>query len=80
MTRRSVRLVCPVTPKVWPRTEHILEALTFYLSLFLTGGDMAKWWGLNRYTWSEHVDWEDAPEAEFRELFDDMTNDGWFSD
>ena len=80
VTRRSVRLVCPVTPKVWPRMEHILEALTFYLSLFLTGGDMAKWWGLNRYRWSEHVDWEDAQEAEFRELFDDMTNDGWFSD
>ena len=56
------------------------EALTFYLPLLLTGGDMAKWWELNRYTWSEYVDRRDAQEAEVRELFDDMTNDGWFSD
>ena len=27
-------------------------------------------------TWTEG----DAQETEFRELYDDMTNDGWFSD
>ena len=46
----------PSHSKGLARMEHILEALTFYLSLFLTGGDMAKWWRLNRYTWSEYVD------------------------
>ena len=39
---RSMRLRCRVTPYVWPRVEQILEALTFYLPLFLTGGDVAK--------------------------------------
>ena len=38
---------------------------------------MRKWWTLNRYTWSGHVDREDAQEAEFRELYADMTSDGW---
>ena len=41
---------------------------------------MGKWWGLNRYTWSEYVDRRDAQEAEVRELYADMANDGWFSD
>ena len=60
--------------------EQILEALTLYLPYILTGGDMAKWWALDRYTWSEYVDREDAQEAEFRVLYADMTKDGWFSD
>ena len=60
--------------------ERILEALTLHLPYLFTGGDMAKWWALNRYTWSEHTDWEDAQEAEFRELYADMVNDGWFSE
>ena len=80
VTHRSMRLMCPVTPKVLPRMEQILETLTFYLPLPLTRGNMAKWWGLNRYTWNEYVDRGDAQETEFRELHDDMTNDGWFSD
>ena len=41
---------------------------------------MAKCWGPNRYTWNEYVDRRDAQETEFRELYDDVTNDGWFSD
>ena len=56
--------------------EQILEALTLHLPYFLTGGDKRKWWTLNRSTWSEHVDREDAQEAEFRELYADMTSDG----
>ena len=64
VTRRSMRLTCLVTPKVWPRVEqNIWEALTFYLPLFLTESDMAKWWGLNRYTWSEFVDKREAQEG-----------------
>ena len=62
------------------RMEQILEALTLHIPLLLAGGDMAKWWRLNRYTWSEYVDRREAQEVEFRELFADMANDGWFSD
>ena len=38
------------------RMEHTLEALTLHLPLLLTGGDRAKWWRLNKCTWSEYVD------------------------
>ena len=56
------------------------EILTFFLPHLLTGVDMAKCWALNRYTWGEYVDREEAQEAEFRELYADLANDGWFSD
>ena len=70
MTRRSMRVMRPVTLKVWPSMEQILEALTLHLPLLLTGGDMAKWWGGEGEGGEQvHVEWyverRDAQEAEF---------------
>ena len=60
--------------------EQLLEVLTLYLPHLLTGGHMQKWWPLINYTWNELVDSENAQEDEFRELYPDMANHGWFSD
>ena len=63
-----------------PAWSKILKALTPHLLYLITGGELAKWWGLHRYTWNEYVVRREAQEEEFREMYADMANDGWFSD
>ena len=67
-------------PRPCQKKKTAMQLLTLYLAYLLTRGDTQKCWSINNYMWSEHVDRENAQEAEFRVLYADMVNDGLFSD